>query len=97
VLVPLDTAPDGPREHARQFLAELIGELGIGALAVLEALGKRDQPHPVPDGLRPVGDLRLVVRRKPDLELRPVAERFPVRRAGADRVVTRDLLDDGLL
>src|SRR5829696_7886276 len=96
VLVPLDAAHDGPSEHARQLLAELIGEVGVRILP-REALVERDQPHTVPYGLGPVGDLRLVVRRKPDLELRPVAERFPVRRAGADRVVARDLLDYGLL
>src|SRR5215211_1084417 len=96
MLGPLDAPPDGPREHARELLAQLLGQLRVGTFA-LGPLGKRDEAHPVPYRLRPVGDLGLVVCGQPELELRPVGERLAVRRAGADRVVARDLLDGRLL
>src|SRR5215213_3028753 len=92
----LHAPPGRPSQHAGQLLPQLLGEFRVRLTAV-EALGEGDQLDPVRDRLRPVGDLRLVVRRKPDLELPPVAERSPVRRAGADRVVARDLLYDRLL
>src|SRR5215217_3775993 len=96
VRTPLDAAPNGPRQHTRQLLAQFLGELRVRLLTV-EALAERDQANPVPYRLRAVRDLRLVVRRHPQRELRPVGERLAVRRAGADGVVIRNLLDGRLL
>src|SRR5215208_2737335 len=96
VAVPCHAPRDSPREHPGQLLPQLLGEVGVRAVAV-EPLGKRDEPQPVPYRLGPVGDLRLVVRAHPQLELRTVRERLSVRGTGAYGVVTRDLLNRRLL
>ena len=84
--LPCQAAAQCPVQDSGQLAGEAIGQ-GLVLASRLDGVLKRNNPDSAPDAQIAAGDLRLVIRAKPNF--RPVNEldRLPVQHPGAQRVL----------
>src|SRR5829696_4862844 len=92
MFLPFEAAFDHPGEDAGEFVSEFVGQLGV-RFGSVEALRKRDQADPVPNGIVGALDYGLVVGREPQLELWLEVEVLPEQESGGDGITAGELLD----
>src|SRR5215211_6267775 len=95
MFLPFEAAFDHPGKDAGELVPEFVGQLEVRFGAV-EALRKRDQADPIPDGIVGALDYGLVVRGEPQLELWLEVEILPEQEPSGHSIATGELLYLGL-